>query len=439
MLFELLKLSKALSGGEGAFEAYNVMEKCGKMSEAELNAYRNSSFLKLVDYCYQFVPYYRNFMLANDLHPTDFTTTDQISVFPILTKDILRAQESDFVSQKINTIKYTTRRSGGTTGEPVLTMLSEKASAFEVFAHFKGMQILGWDPGMDMIKIFGGSLGLNKKKNVKTKLLDYATNSHYLAAFKISKSNIDEVLDDIWARKNPVLIGYASAIYNLALYSQYSVKYKNKLRSKIKIAVTTSELLPDSWKHYIAETFACSVKSYYGCGEINGIGYQQKDSDEYFVMDENIYLEQKQDNQKVSDLLVTQFHNTAKPLIRYQNGDMGSVYKNNGRTYISLLAGRTADMIKKADGTIVSSIFGTYSIQISRIQVYKYQYIQIGFTEFDFVYEPVNEDITEEEKKTLLHMLSDTLQTDKVKVNFIKNGDFVVSPNGKHRIVICKI
>lgn len=299
---------------------------------------------------------------------------------------------------------------------------------------------MGWNSKMELVKIFGGSLGLSSNKGFSSRLLDFATNSKYIPTFEISKENIDKVLDLIMGLKQPVLIGYASSLFNLSIYVKYSKKYRiENISKKVNLVITTSELLPDSWKNSIESVFNCRVKSYYGCGEVNGIAYQLKESNDYFVFNEHVLLETNQNCKNENELLITQLFNKARPLIRYQNGDLCELIEVNGRTHIKELIGRTADMLQKKDGSKISSIFGTYSIQKAGIPVERYQYIQQGFNDFDFIYNPINQDISEVEKQTLIKMLANVMNSEEVRLSFIKNGDFEISSNGKHRIIISKI
>jgi phenylacetate-CoA ligase len=439
MKLELLQILKAISSPE-ALKAYFSIKNAEKLSSEELIRNRDKNFSNMVLYCYENVPYYHNFMKLKGFIPSDFSKVEHIENFPILTKEIARKFSKDLISQKIDGIKHIERRSGGTTGEPISSLISREAANYEVFTYFKGLEIMGWERDMEMVKIFGGSLGVKTDTGLSTKLLDAATNSVYIPAFDISKDKIDSVFDQIMNLKQPVLIGYASSIFNLAICAQYSKKYSRELLAKkVKLAITTSELLPDSWKQTIESVFKCKVQSYYGCGEVNGIGYQMSVSSDYFVFDEHVIVESVIGSNNENELLLTQLFNKAKPLIRYKNGDLGRVSFINGRTKITELIGRTADMLVKEDGTRISSIFGTHSVFMSKVQVEKYQYIQTGINNFEFIYNPVNSDITDSEKETLKIMLAKVMDCENITLKFVKNGEFEISSNGKHRIIINKI
>ena len=323
---------------------------------------------------------------------------------------------------------YQTRRSGGTTGEPIKSLISQKAAAFEVYTHFKGMSLMGWKQEMKMVKIFGGSLGVNEKKTLRSIILDYAQNSIQIPAFELDQKNIISIYRNLRSHKSLCIMGYASVIYNFF----YFLRMNNLHLRNIDLVLTTSEQLIEDWRHFIKESVNCPVRSFYGCGEINSLGYQISSEEAYKIPNEHVYIESDSDS---NELVITQLHNKAQPLIRYVNGDIGDLNSKQYASEIVALKGRTADMFYRSDGSMISPIFGTHSIFKSKILVRKYQYIQYSDLKIEFRYLMENGELSNNDKE-IIQNIAEMVMKEKCKIKFLNTNDFIISDSGKHRICV---
>lgn len=439
-LFSIVRLLKGLSS-RPAWAAYKIVELGDKWSRDEMNEFRDAAFRDLVHYCYNNVSYYRDVMDRQGAHPDDIRGIKDIAVFPVLTKEMVRTRGGDLKSREFERIKRSFRRSGGTTGEPIATFLDEKAAALEVFTYFRGLKWMGWSDGMELVKIFGGSLGQSTNKTIKERVLDIGVKSIYIPAFEINERSANDYLSHIARLRRPVIIGYASAVYNLAYYSRrLEIKISN-----VALAITTSELLLDEWRMVIQDTFSCPVRCYYGCGEVNSLGYQYDDGGGYMIPQEHVHIESIRSNEGGScSLAITQLFNRAQPLIRYINGDEGVIGQGpiragfGNKEEIEKLLGRTADTFFRRDGTRVSPIFGTYSVQRTLVPVKKYQYVQRAIGEIEFLYETEHQDLLVEHTQQIRNVVSYVMQED-TPVKFVRTDQFISSPSGKHRITVCQL
>jgi phenylacetate-CoA ligase len=140
---------------------------------------------------------------------------------------------------------------------------------------------------------------------------------------------------------------------------------------------TTSELLLPHQRSYIEKAFRTTVFDYYGCSEINSLGFECDRHDGYHIPEEHAVIETMADPEEHAAglgggaFLVTDLDNYCMPLIRYRNGDAGILSDEPchcGRTLrrISRLYGRTADMLRSTsgnlvDGTLIASVFNSKS------------------------------------------------------------------------------
>jgi phenylacetate-CoA ligase len=260
-------------------------------------------------------------------------------------------------------------------------------------------------------------------------------NLDFMPAFELTRNNARQYLDILIKTPGTFVLGYVSAVYELANHAlDLNV---NDIR--LGGAFVTAEQLPSEWAAVIAKAFNCEAKAFYGCGEINSLGFQLKQDGPYRIPDFNANIETVEMGSITDALAITSLHNYGKPLIRYVNGDTGIVkpasLESGGFSTIEKLHGRSADFFKRANGEIVSPIIGTYSIQFTRIPVKKWQYVQKTVKDIEFRYQLLNEELTPAERQSIVDIFTRHLDSD-VNIHFINTSDFILTPNGKHRLVV---
>lgn len=421
-------------------EALHILKDGELASLGELSELRNRAFVQLIQHAYQNVPHYRRVMDDYGISPESVHSLEDVERFPILTKDIVRSVGKDLRARNIPDNLCMPRRSGGTTGEPIVSYVDRRAQALETYAARRGQRWMGWRPGMRIVQLFGGSLGLPAKITLRDSARDYAMGSLFLPAFELNRYNVKDYIKAIDEADNCILNGYASALYNLALYSS-----ELSLRPhSVQCVFSTAEVMPEEWEKLISQVFSCPVKCYYGCGEINSLGFQVKTGGPYWVPDEHVHIESVVPNQiglsseKEQVLLATALYNYAQPLIRYQNGDVGVVTQagidHPTRHCISNLSGRTADMFIRKDGSRVSSSLGPHIIFRTQLPIKKYQFIQRAVDLIEFRYE-ANEEIPDQKLQEVAEILRDRINPD-LQVEYKLTNEFLLSKAGKFRIVI---
>jgi phenylacetate-CoA ligase len=408
--------------------AYKLIYQRDTLSIEELQNLRNRYFRDLIRHSYQNVPYYRKVMVERGLTPSDFITIEDVKKLPLLTKDVIRKEKENLKATNISDAETFETRSGGTTGEPILSVLDKNAYYIEYFAYWRGLKWMGWKPSVGIIKLFGGSLGTPSKPTLKNKVRNFLLHQLFLPAFELNEENVDAYLKSISIQGESVLIGYAHALYSLACLAE------NKDLSAIRLThiYSTAEQMPEAWAKKISEVFQCSVQSFYGCGEINSLGFQIAQNGGYKIPLDHVYLENISDKGfPENTIAITALHNFAKPFIRYVNGDLGTI--NDG--IITNLEGRSSDMLITSQGQKISPSIVPHAIFVTGLSVKKYQLIQYALNEFTFKYEGENGELNQGEKDKLIDILSTHLGKD-IQLFFEETTDFILSPQHKHRVII---
>lgn len=316
MLFNTGVLIKSIL--DGTFPAYREVENFENLGRNEKEAYILNLLINQIQFCYNHVPFYRKRWDDYGINLRQIQTHSDIIKLPILTKDDIRKAGSALNSDEIGRMKVVIRRSGGTTGEPIEAKIDRMAAAYETFAYFKGLHLMGWNSEMTTVRFFGGSLGMKGKPSLRSQIYKRLTNSVIIPAFSICKENIDYYQKMIVNKKNLCLIGYPSAIYE---FTEQLIKAGLSI-PKVKLILTTSEQLILDWALRLQEVYQCPIRSYYGCGEVQSVGFQLFNGDNsYFIPEMQVFAESDSEN----NIILTHLHYKARPYIRYQNGDSGIV------------------------------------------------------------------------------------------------------------------
>jgi phenylacetate-CoA ligase len=428
-------------------KAVRLLRESQHWTAEKIETHQRRALNALMHHCYNHVPYYRDLMRSRNLCPDDFQLAVDLTKLPYLTRDIIRQQGTRLRAENYPDTVCQFRRTGGTTGEPIRVAVDARARAFEVAAYMRGFEWMKHEAGRPMVRLFGGSLGLDINTNdPKTRLREWALNSRFLPAFELTPENVGDYVAIIRQASRGVLVGYTSAVLNLVEY----MSRRGLSGSPLEGVICTAEYMPEEWRVRISEVLDAPVFCYFGCGEVNSIAYECFGEEGYVVAQEHLILEVGGDdpgNFRVEgrgEACITTLFNYAMPLIRYVNGDVLELKRVKG-AYAHLrivnLEGRVMDQLLATNGHRVSSALVPHLIYKSGIPVWKYQVVQTESDNVIFHYATANERaLSKEMQVTVAATFRKHLGYD-LKVHF-EPDTFEIPPSGKHRVVInqvCKL
>jgi phenylacetate-CoA ligase len=438
----LSNISIALSSiyGSPLGEVYKSVMASQFWDHDTIQSYQLCALQVLIKHCYKNVPYYYDLMQKRGIKPDDIQQLEDLSIFPFLTREIIRKQGNRLLASNYLNRKIEFRRSGGTTGEPTRVAADARARAYETAAYLRGFKWMGYQIGCPMVRLFGGSLGLDDRKTFRSIIREFMFNSRFLPAFELSRENAVDYVREINRYKGTVLVGYSSVLRNLAEHiCQQGLKV-----GSIESVISTAEPLPEHWRVEISSAIKAPVYSYYGCGEVNSMGYEKPGQVGYIVPQEHIILESTNNKSDVysptgrGQACVTTLFNYAMPLIRYLNGDeLNLSYFDSGLAHQRILSieGRVMDQLVASNGEKISGAFVPHLVFKSGFPAWKYQVVQFDRNSIQFHYLPnPNNPVSMEMFSELTKVFKKHLGKD-IHVEF-SEGDFEQTPAGKHRFVI---
>jgi len=383
-------------------------------------------------------------MQEHRLHPDDIRTAEDLPKLPVLTKEIVRRENT-----KLRAVNFSKRvlahgRTGGSTGEPLTFFHSKEARAVHQAAFRRGLRWAGLEWGEPVVSVVGGLLGTSRTSS-KERLRRIVTRDHFLPAFEIRSDRIDKIGDWLDSIRPKALLGYTSSLYALARLCS-----TRNTSLRIPLAFSTAEVLFPFHIEQLKSVFECEVFDYYGCGEINSIAYQCSSRDGYHVSDEKVLLEvlpvtsvapHKGVHGEPGRLLVTDLTNWAFPFIRYENGD--SIVLTDepclcGRqlSRIKKVLGRLHDFILTTSGDLLAGEFFPHLFRFSRgVDQYQIVQDQIGQLRILLV---TAANFTRNDEQWLIDKIKEYVGSDmQIAVEYV--ADIPLTSGGKRRVTVSRL
>ena len=330
---------------------------------------------KLIAHAAATVPFYKK-----------FAPDTPLSELPVVNKDSFRKDYAAFTSDIYRDGKDCRKMStSGSTGTP-LTILQdpEKIIRNRADGMFMGA-MAGYYVGMKMAFV---RVWVHNVKENPLRL--FAENMIMVDSSDLSDPAILRMLDDFRRKKVKCLLGYASALGEISrCMDRHGISGKEFAISSI---IPISESMPQPVRKRLARQFGCPVQAWYS-NEENGImGVQPAGSEEYYIDSSSFHYEflkldsdEPAKDGELARIVITDLHNYAFPIIRYDNGDLAVArrQKKDGRMrlYLAELYGRRSDTVYSADGRPLTPYVITNNLwDVEGIR--QYHFVQEGVAEY---------------------------------------------------------
>jgi phenylacetate-CoA ligase len=373
--------ARSRAAGFGMLQALRLLEESERWERGRIEALRDAKLRRVVEHAYQASPHYRVMMDAHGVKPADVRGLADLARLPVLTKDTLRTHAQALRFRDADAVGVEMGVTGGTTGNPIKLVRDLPGTVWQRASYWRGFGWGGLRLGEPFVQVFGGTLGVasarpwNRAKN-------WFSGKHFLAAFELGAGNAAAYLDALARSGARFIVGYTSAVYLLARHA-----LRAGARVRLESLFPTAELLPPEWAEAMTEAFGARVLPYYGCGEVQSLGYScpEAAAPVYHTCDEHSVIEVETPGGAAKltgegAFLVTDLDNHAMPLLRYRNGDAGVVEPPGcvcGRTLgrITRLDGRVNDVLYTSAGDTISGAIGPHAFRLIE-GVEQYQLVQ---------------------------------------------------------------
>ena len=310
-----------------------------------------------------------------------------LSTYPVMTKPMLIEHYNEIrvkpesIPGQIGSVFI--QRTSGSTGDP-LAMPQDTRKRQRRVAEIKYMVgILGYKSHEKMIHLRTWDNLTRRPEDMEER-----DNIYPFDIKNLSENRLRLLCDLINEKEAVYLRGYAST---LGIIADVALKYGYSFPS-LRLVVSTSESLEDDVRQKSCRVFGCDVVSQYANEECGVLAQEKtptlpKDNKMYFNW-AGYYIEILKMNEdapakygEVGRIVLTDFHNYAFPIIRYDTGDTCLLLppdeKSNGYPVMGKLYGRRFDLTYTTDGTPI------YPLAYGRILknydiISTWQFVQTG-------------------------------------------------------------
>lgn len=367
-LYRLHWEARSRAAGFGLTQALRFLLESQRWERRRLEELRDRKLARLVEHAHAASPHYRRMMEERGVSPADVRGLADLPKLPILTREILR-EHGDALRMR-GDIAVETTATGGTTGSPIRVVRDRAGSVWQRACYWRGLGWGGLRLGEPFVQLFGGTLGIARARRLE-RARSWFSGKRFLPAFELGPQNVARYLDAVRGFGARFLIGYTSAVYLLASHAE-----RSGARLALDAVFPTAEPLLESWRDTIARAFGGAVLPYYGCGEIQSLGYScpAAEAPIYHTCDEHSVIEVEPPGGGASlvgegPFLVTDLDNHALPMIRYRNGDAGALGPPGCRCGRSLgrvmrIDGRVNDVLYTTGGVAISGAIGPHAFKM---------------------------------------------------------------------------
>ena len=407
----------------------------------EIREIQNKKLVALIKHAYETVPFYKKIMDDRGLKPMDIQTVDDLWKFPILTKEIIRANyPAKIISTKFDKSQLIETSSSGSTGEPFRYVLSKDEKARKWAGLYRFWNWAGYEMGDKYV-----NLTLAPPRAFKSNIIWQFLENRYsgvlgLAASSLYEGNAVDFLMQIVDFKPKMLRGYASSIYYIA-----QIAREQGLQINVDTVCTTGETLFDFQRESISNFYHCKVYDGYG-GEGMEIAAQCGFGNSYHVNAESLILETVDLNGNPCDegaegqVVLTNLNHYSMPFIRYNIQDIAILSERQcacgmGLPVLERISGRLTDIGVTPSGKSIVVHFFTGMFMKLAPKVTSFQVVQ---EKPDlFVLNIVPGDGFDAVKDEIVSKTQDYVGND-VKVELKILEDIPTTKGGKRRLFISK-
>ncbi len=370
-------------------ERYKELEKNQWLTRSELKMLQWEKLIALIKYSYDNVPYYKKCFDKHNIKVDSIQSEEDVRKIPILTKDIIRKNLNELISEKINRKRLILNSTSGSTGE---NLWFHNTTAMHSCDAANGIRCLGWcgiTMGDREAYLWGAPMDLSRSKKVSSLVKNSIMNRIFLSSYNLSLKSMNEYSKILSKFKPDLLTAYPSPLFE---FSKFLLD--NKIEDiRPKAIICSAETLFDYQRKVIEEAFQCQIFNRYGCREFGAIAHECEVHRGLHMIIDRLYIEIVNNGKhtqfgEVGEILITDLDNYGMPFIRYKIEDLGVMSEERcscGRGFplMSKIEGRIFNVVKTPNGNRIGGTFWTIlARQIEGIE--KFQIIQNEINKINF-------------------------------------------------------
>ncbi len=341
------------------------LEQSQWLPRERIEELQTEALRRLVTYAHLHVPYYRRIMDERGLKPEDIKSTQDLARIPPLTKQLIRDNFNNLVSEGFPRHDLRPGNSGGTTGER-LQFYSTREERL-TWAYARWARSLEWTG----VKLGDAHMSIRqhgpRRRRSSEQLLKRISvrlqRAQMVDTMTVREENLSGLVTAIQQARPRAIFSYPSA---LALIASY-VRAEGKTCPHVRSICLGGEQILDRQRSVIREVFGSDPYVRYGSNELHEVAGQCDIRGGLHIFAEDFIIEVVDDDGKPLPLgqrgrmLITSLHNHGMPFIRYDSGDIGSLLPGvcscgRGLPLMSPQIGRTREYIYTGSGARIAAM-----------------------------------------------------------------------------------
>jgi phenylacetate-CoA ligase len=297
----------------------------------------NKKLRRLVQVAWRYVPFYSRHWRSVGARLAAMTFPRQLSELPVVRKsDLLVEKAVDLIDSRYSEGSLIVEKTSGSSGQPMQIHKDSGTARRRGLRFLRALLRCGYRPGQKLLVIStrrsGGLMGLARWQYVDLR---------------------DQDLLAEYQRARPtVLYGPLSSLLQICDYAQR----KGMQLFQPSMLISTAEQLMPLQRAQLEKSFRCPVADFYGMTEVGLVAFRRPSAQNYEVASVNLILEYlpTRDGTGAERLIVTDVTGGARPVIRYDTGDLVYREAQNHASGIRQFAGRNVDRITLLSGETIS-------------------------------------------------------------------------------------
>lgn len=318
-------------------------------SPSEIEAYQNEKLRELIAHAYAHVPYYRRVFQEASITPHDIKNKRDLHKIPILTKEDVRHNLGDLVSETAKRQNLIHRHTSGTSGKSLDFYHSPQAIQFQWAVWWRHRRRFGLEFG-DWHANFTGKLAVPSNQ-VTPPYWRWSSplRQAILTMQHMVPNKIGSIVEFLNQNEFSFYSGYPSVIHSFVLSA---IERGAKLAPPPRVVVTGAENLLDFQRRDIESFTGATMTDQYGFTE--GCGNASQCTEFVYHEDFEFGIMECHDPVPIGDgrvkgnIICTGFACPEFPLIRYEVGDVGVWEDSSYRCP----CGRHSKVLRYIDGRI---------------------------------------------------------------------------------------
>jgi len=348
--------------------AFRLLGEMGRLrrqqwaSDHALQAIQLAKLRRQVSRAWRYTEFHVKRLASAGFHPGHLTALSDLQKLPITTKDDLRTAGRAALASHVDLDRCVWLRTSGSTGSPMALPFTRWDKDHRVLMELRSLVANGYRFTDRMLllveprwltdrKVLPQRLGLLRREYVSI----FADESEQIAKLKGHRAD--------------VIYGYTSSLRMLAEMSLAT----GKPLPTPRLLVTSAEPLDARTRRLLASAFGVEPVDFYGSMEFGWIGWQCPERRGYHINSDCMIVECLRNGRPAEpgeegELVITNLHSDAAPLIRYATGDTGVLSVDRcacGRALplLACVSGRLVDCIVAPDGRKLSPYAVTCALE----------------------------------------------------------------------------